>query len=138
MKKLFILLALITAFLLTAYDMPPALPSCFYGEVKGGQAGQVVSVQVNGETVRTTKVFDWESTPVYALKVYMDDIVDGTQAVFYVDGVKAGAGTLYRGTNVELVLMVKADLIVPDRRLPIETQPIVIGISIQSLKRPGR
>lgn len=121
MKQVLIVLALITAFLLTAYEMPPALPSCFYGEVIGGKVGQTVSVKVYGVTVKTTKVFEWEGTPVYALKVYMDDIADGTQAVFLLDGVKSGTGTLYTGTNVELVLRAK----VPVMLIPIGSYRLI-------------
>ena len=95
-----------------AADLPPALPSSFYGYVNGGRAGQVVTVQVGGQVLARGTVFLWQGRAVYSLDVGMDGadqvrpIAEGTIATFRVGGVTAGTAALHSGTNVQKDLTV--------------------------------
>ena len=92
-------------------ELPPALPSSFYGKVQvNGQnapAGEIVSAWINGVEVASTAVEYFEGSAVYALKVSSEDpIEDGAIIEFryknkYIADVY---GEWHSGTNTELDL----------------------------------
>jgi hypothetical protein len=106
MKKIVVLLSLVILLIGLAADLPPALPSSFYGSVNGGRAGQVVTVHVGGQVLARSTVFLWQGAPVYSLNVAMDGIAEGMMATFKVSGVNAGTAALHSGTNVQKDLIV--------------------------------
>jgi hypothetical protein len=94
-------------------ELPPALPSSFYGEVfVNGQyapAGAVVSEWIDGEKVASTTVeyFEDEDAYVYAMKISSDGLIeDGASIEFrYQDKYPAAeTGSWHLGTNTELDL----------------------------------
>lgn len=102
MKKILVSLVLIAfAFSLIAADeLPPQLPSSFYGTVTGAPAGSVVTTNYGG----IADVFRWNGLTVYHIDV--TDGVEGQAVTFYVNGVKAGTGVYHTGTNANLNLVV--------------------------------
>lgn len=89
-------------------ELPPALPSSFYGEVVvNGQyapAGAVVSAWIEGEKVASTTVvyFEDDDAYVYALKISSDgSIEEGASIEFrYQDKYPAAeTGSWHAGTN---------------------------------------
>ena len=104
MKKLivlFVVLALFTA----AFDLPPQLPSSFYGTVSGYAAGTKINVWMDGVRVAQTTAFYYEGYGVvYALNVpgVLED--EGKALTFKTGGVVIGRGVWHSGTNVELNL----------------------------------
>jgi hypothetical protein len=109
MKKILVLLSILSVFVLTAYMLPPELPSSFYGEVAGGKVGQTVTTNFFG----STKTIAWEGKVVYAMDVTQG--TEGAQVIFYVDGVKAGTATYHIGTyqNADLKLTGKFVPVMP-------------------------
>ena len=94
-------------------ELPPALPSCFYGTVTvNGQyapVGAVVSAWIDGEKAASTMVeyFEDQDAYVYAMKISSDgSIEDGARIEFrYQDKYPAAeTGSWHEGTNVELDL----------------------------------
>jgi len=94
-------------------ELPPALPSCFYGTVTvNGQyapVGAVVSAWIDGEKAASTMVeyFEDQDAYVYAMKISSDgSIEDGASIEFrYQDKYPAAeTGSWHEGTNVELDL----------------------------------
>jgi hypothetical protein len=108
MKKL--LIVLLIAFLLIAADMPPALPSSFWGTVTGAKTGQTVSVYIGRNVVARTQIFAWEGKIVYSLDVPMGSVgsgvKDGTISTFKVAGIVAGSAALHSGTITNLNLSI--------------------------------
>jgi len=94
-------------------ELPPALPSCFYGTVTvNGQyapVGAVVSAWIDGEKAASTMVeyFEDQDAYVYAMKISSDgSIEDGASIEFRYQDKYAAAetGSWHEGTNVELDL----------------------------------
>jgi len=112
MRKLFVVTAVIVMLVGLAADLPPALPSGFYGYVNGGRAGQTVTVQVGSQVLARSTVFLWQGKPVYSLDARMDGadqvrpIIEGTTATFKVGSVNVGTAALHSGTNVQKDLTV--------------------------------
>jgi hypothetical protein len=106
MKTTVKIILVILLIALIAADMPPALPSSFWGYIQGGRVGQVVTVTVNGQVRAQTTTVSYQGKVVYSLDVPMDGIADGTLASFRVGGVSAGSARLYSGTNARLDLRV--------------------------------
>ena len=94
MKKL-IVIALVVM-LLVAADLPPALPSSFYGEINGAGPGAVVTATVGG-TTRSTTAFAWQGLTVYALDA--EGGQTGQVVTCRVNGIIAGKGVYRTGTN---------------------------------------
>jgi hypothetical protein len=97
MKKL-LLVAVLVLFLVAA-DLPPALPSSFYGTVEGARVGQTVNVFVGSKLIAHTKTFNYPGWGVvYSMDISMDGVKDGTVAVFKVNGLLPGRASLRSGT----------------------------------------
>jgi hypothetical protein len=104
------LIALVLAVLVLAVavtpakaEMPPQLPSSFYGWVSGYPVGTTINVWVAGVKVTTTKVFD---APGYGI-VYSVNVGTGNEGdavVFKTAGKVLGRGVFHSGTNVRLDL----------------------------------
>jgi uncharacterized protein YqgC (DUF456 family) len=104
MKKLLVLLAVIVMLVSIAADLPPAMPSSFYGDVIGWHAGQTVTVFIGAAKVATAKVFKFENRMVYTVKVPMDNVAEGTLAIFRIGGRVCAKAPLHSGTNVMMNL----------------------------------
>lgn len=117
MKKLIVLLSILSVFILTAYMLPPELPSSFYGEVTGGKVGQTVTTNFSG----STQTILYQGKVVYAMNVTQG--TEGAIVKFYVDGVLAGTGVYHIGTNqnVDLKLVGKFVPVLPI--VPIVPEP---------------
>ena len=104
MKKL-IVLSLIIVFVLSAFQLPPQLPSSFYGTVTGYPAGTKVNVWMNGARVAQTTTFDYPGYgTVYTVNVPGLTADEGKALTFKTGGVVIGRGMWHSGTNVELNL----------------------------------
>jgi hypothetical protein len=98
MKTKLLLLAVLVIFLISAIDLPPALPSSFYGKVEGF-AGQAVNVYVGSKLVAHSTTFTYPGWGVvYSVDISMDGIKDGAIAVFKINGVLPGRAALRSGT----------------------------------------
>lgn len=86
-------------------DLPPALPSSFWGYVDGGHVEQPVVAVVNSKVAARTTIFDWGGEAVYRIDVPMDGIADGTRVTFKVGGNAAGSAKLHSGSNQRLDLV---------------------------------
>jgi len=98
MKFLKILSILVLALLLVGFDMPPQIPSSFYGTINGGSVGMAV-VAVCDRTVVTTKTFKYENQIVYSLDVDGNH-KEGAIIRFFVGSKLVGTGVYHSGTNV--------------------------------------
>ena len=99
--KIFLVILLLA---LIAADMPPQLPSSFWGYIQGGRVGQAVTVTINGQVRAQTTAIAYQGKVVYSVDVPMDGIAAGTLASFRVGGIVAGSARLYSGTNKQLDL----------------------------------
>lgn len=101
-----VLILLVVCALLIAANAPPKIPSSFWGYVNGGKSGQTVAVYVNNVKVAWSTTELYQGLAVYSVDVPMDKYPDGTLASFRVNGIAAGSGKLYSGTNQRLDLKV--------------------------------
>jgi hypothetical protein len=106
MKTTIKIILIILLLALIAADMPPALPSGFWGYVQGGKVGQVVSVSVGGQVRAQTLTQAYQGKIVYSVDVPMDGIAEGTSVSFRVGGIWAGSAKVYSGTNKQVDLRV--------------------------------
>jgi hypothetical protein len=111
MKKLVILSIVLMFCMLfpqhvtAANDLPPAIPSGFYGQVTGVKVGIVVSVVIGGKVLANTKAFNAPGYGiVYSIDVPMNSIKDGTTVAFKIGGRIVAYAALHAGTNVLLNL----------------------------------
>lgn len=103
MYKRFLLVVLVL--MLIAADVPPQLPSSFYGTVTGYPAGTKINVWRDGVKVVTVKAFDYPGYgTVYTVNVPGVAADEGKPLVFKTGGVVIGRGVWHSGTNVELNL----------------------------------
>jgi hypothetical protein len=91
MKRL--ILVVLIALLLISADLPPALPSSFWGYVAGAQAGAIVTTNFPG----STSTLAWNGSVVYATNVTGG--AEGSEVQFYIDGKLCGNGVYHIGTN---------------------------------------
>jgi hypothetical protein len=91
MKKL--ILVIVVALLLIASDLPPALPSSFWGYVTGAPAGATVTTNYTGKT--TTIAYG--NFVLYLINV--TNGVDGQAVIIFVNGAKCGQSVYHTGTN---------------------------------------
>lgn len=98
MKKLLVF-ALLSTLILSAFMLPPELPSSYYGEVTNGQVGQVVTTNLKGKTI----TFAYGDKVVYAMNV--EGGVEGQEVIFYVNGAQAGTGIYHVGGNQNVNLL---------------------------------
>ncbi len=108
--KYFVFVLLVLSLIMVAYDLPPALPSSFYGRVYGTTAGTVKAViDVDGEgvVIAITTIFKHDGYPVYAINVPMDGIAEGTPVRFKIGTQNVGRSVLHSGTNVNVDLRKK-------------------------------
>jgi hypothetical protein len=102
MKKIMLVaVSILMVFVLTAYELPPELPSSFWGEVSGGRAGQQVTTNMSG----STETFIYNGKVVYAINVTHG--TEGQTVVFYVNGIRTGSGIYHVGTNQNLNLQLR-------------------------------
>jgi hypothetical protein len=102
MKKL---LLIICVLLLIAADMPPQLPSSFYGTVTGYPAGTKINVWMDNVRVAQVAAFDYPGYgTVYTVNVPGVLADEGKALLFKTGGVTIGRGVWHSGTNVELNL----------------------------------
>jgi hypothetical protein len=105
MKKLLFVISILCILAIAASELPPALPSSFYGQAPGLKVGTVVTVSVGNQAVAKTKTFFAASYGVvYTVDVPMDGIAEGTIAVFKVGKNIYGTAALHTGTNTKLNL----------------------------------
>jgi len=97
-KAVFVLAILLVLLCLSAYDLPPELPSSFWGEVEGGRVGQKVTTNFSGYTY----TFAYQDKIVYAMNVTNGK--EGQRVAFFVGGRLAGSGVYHVGTNQNLNL----------------------------------
>jgi hypothetical protein len=103
MKKLW--LASFLCIFLIAAQMPPALPSSFYGTVAGYPAGTQINIIRDGAIVSSTPVFYYPGYgTVYAVNVPGAATDEGKALTFRVNGVTIASATWHSGTNVCLNL----------------------------------
>jgi hypothetical protein len=102
MKKL---LLIILALMLIAADVPPQLPSSFYGTVTGYPAGTKINVWMDGARVAQTTAFYYDGYGVvYSVNVSGVAADEGKALTFKTGGVVIGRGVWHSGTNVMLNL----------------------------------
>jgi hypothetical protein len=104
--KLFVtFLSILCVLAIAASGQPPVPPSSFYGTAAGVRIGATVNVYVGIQLAASTKVFSAAGVgAVYTVKVPMDNVPDGTLAVFKIGGKIFGKAALHSGANVELDL----------------------------------
>ena len=103
MKKiLFTVALLVIATMLSAYVLPPELPSSFYGQVIGGNPDANVTTNLDG----SSKTFMYNGKIYYTINVTGGK--EGQSVFFYIDGKYAGSGIYHIGsnTNVDLFIFV--------------------------------
>lgn len=106
MKKL---LVLCLCLFLIAADLPPQLPSSFYGWITPNQsAGTQVSAWVGNVKVASKPVMQYNGATVYALNVLCSE---GDIITFKVGAAVGGMSVCHPGTNVRLDLNVQARLL---------------------------
>jgi hypothetical protein len=118
MKKLLCtILVLVFAFTLMAADeMPPMMPSSFWGTVRGYAEGTLVNARmdtVTGEIRASTNVFndvEFGYGLVYSMDVPGTSEDEGRMIVFEIGGVKVGRGYWHSGT------IVRVNLFAPPKR----------------------
>jgi len=100
------LVSVLLVLLLIAANMPPALPSSFWGYTSGITAGQTITAKIVNSTslASTTQAFTWNGLVVYAMNVTGVSSDEGKAITFKVNGVLVGMGTWHSGTNVRLDL----------------------------------
>lgn len=110
MKKTFqIVVIAFLALLLVAAELPPQLPSSFYGTVTGYPANTRINVWRDGVKVASTLAFDYPGYgTVYAVDVPGLITDEGKALTFKTAGVVIGRGVWHSGTNVELNLAAPA------------------------------
>lgn len=110
MKKTFqIIVIALLALSLIAAELPPQLPSSFYGTVTGYPAEQKINVWRDGVKVASTTAFYYEGWGVvYALDVPGLITDEGKALTFKTNGVVIGRGVWHSGTNVQLNLAAPA------------------------------
>lgn len=102
MKKFLPALVVLMLFFTAAYDMPPQLPSSFYGVITPTQReGTPISAWVNGARLATSAAIIWEGQSYYAMNVPCNE---GDPIVFRIRGVIAGEAICHIGTNTKLNL----------------------------------
>lgn len=102
MKKIIFILLVLA---LVAADLPPQLPSSFYGTVTGYPEGTKINVWRDGARVAQTTAFYYEGWGVvYALDVPGVLADEGKALTFKTGGVVIGRGVWHSGTNVQLNL----------------------------------
>jgi hypothetical protein len=105
MKKIALVAIAILCLFLIAAEMPPALPSSFYGTAD--RAGDTINVSVGGVVIATAPVI-WlpDGSAVYSVNIPMDGIAEGTVAVFWTKQTFCVGGTaaLYSGSSTTLNL----------------------------------
>ena len=105
MKKTLVILSIVLAFCMIAAELPPAIPSGFYGTVSGVRIGAVVTVSIGDHVaVKATTFYAKGYGIVYSLDVPMDDVAEGTIATFKIGGIVYGRAVLHSGMNVRLNL----------------------------------
>lgn len=101
LKIIFILLVLT----LIAADLPPALPSSFYGTVAGYPAGTKINIWMEGAKVTSTLAFEYLGYGVvYSVNVPGIAEDEGKALTFKTGGTVIGLGVWHSGTNMELNL----------------------------------
>jgi len=95
------LFIILISFVLVAYEMPPELPSSFYGQVEDGRVGQLVTTNFKG----SARTFLFEGKVVYALNVNGGS--DNAVVMFYINGQNVGTGVYHAGTNQNANLVYK-------------------------------
>jgi hypothetical protein len=99
------LLLVICVLMLLAADMPPQLPSSFYGTVTGYPAGAKINAFVDNTRVAQVTAFSYPGYGVvYTVNVPGDALDEGKAIVFKTGSVIIGRGVWHSGTNVELNL----------------------------------
>jgi hypothetical protein len=105
MKKLLFVISILCVLVIAASELPPALPSSFYGQAPGLKAGTVINVSIGNQVVAKTKIFSYLGYGVvYLVDVPMDDVAEGTIATFKIGKNIYGTASLHSGTNVQLNL----------------------------------
>jgi len=98
MKVLKVLAICIFALLLVGYDLPPQIPSSFYGYVYGANVGMKVTAICEGNSV-STKTFKYENQIVYSLDVDGNH-KEGAIIRFFIGSKLVGTGVYHSGTNI--------------------------------------
>lgn len=100
-------LLLLALCLLIAADLPPQMPSSFWGYVQGGKAGMVVTAEAGGVTLARTSLFTYNGRVVYSIDVPSEGN-EGVKVNFRVNGFVAGSGVIRTGTNQQSDLIVRS------------------------------
>mgnify|MGYP006921376332 CR=1 FL=1 len=95
MKK--ILLAVLIMIVCSAYVLPPALPSSFWGTVSGIPAGGQIEISQNGIILANAQVRDYGGTLYYQVDVCNG--IEGATLQFTYRGALVGTGVYHTGTN---------------------------------------
>lgn len=99
------LLLIICVLMLLAADMPPQLPSSFYGTVTGYPAGTKLNAWMDGARVAQVAAFSYPGYGiVYTVNVPGDALDEGKAITFKSNGVIIGRGIWHSGTNTQLNL----------------------------------
>ena len=96
----------ILALCLIAADLPPALPSSYYGTITGAGAGAIVTSNFAGSTIA---FFAEGYGVIYSLNVTGGE--DGAPVTIYVNGKAAGTAIYATGSNTNVNLIVPADVV---------------------------
>jgi hypothetical protein len=98
--------SILVVLLLIAANLPPQLPSSFYGWTTGISAGQTITAKIVGSASppSSTRAFLWQGSVVYAMDVAGMTSDEGKTVTFKVGGVIVGYGIWHSGTNVRLDL----------------------------------
>jgi hypothetical protein len=89
-----------------AAELPPAMPSGFYGTVTGVRVGQVVNVVIGAKVLACTKTYNAPGYGiVYSLDVNMDKFAEGTAVAFKISGKIVAYAALHSGTNQHVDLV---------------------------------
>jgi hypothetical protein len=101
-----IIIALIVLVLCTAFVLPPALPSSFWGYAVGVPAGAAVDISAGGVTLAVAQVQDYGGVIAYTVNVTGGQ--DGDALQFKYNGMVVGTGVYHVGTNqqVDVVLVI--------------------------------
>jgi hypothetical protein len=106
MKKVTIATLILLVLFLVAADLPPQIPSSFYGYINNGRVGMVVNAEVGGKILASTTAFAWNGKVVYTIDVPPENI-EGSKVNFRINGLIVGYGYIHSGTNVQVDLTVK-------------------------------
>ena len=106
MKKVLFILMLVILLFGVAANVPPQLPSSFYGEISNYSSG-IVCAYSGGLQRACITPFIYSGKWVYAMNVPTEGLAEGTIVRFYIKHELAGIGYIHIGTNVHLDLVAR-------------------------------